>query len=172
MLNEQFADGAQDSAAIAVQHLLEKTADRWPQSPSVSFEGKTFTWEETYSRCHHFSLALGGLGVVSGDRVAYLGFNSHWCFELFFAAPMTGAIVVPVNFRLSISEVITCLEDAEPVVLLVDEHHHDQAAAIMRTYPSLRVVYAGHGEVPDDMLGYEELLARAESIGLSPSGND
>lgn len=161
------------TAAIAVHHLLEKAAERWPRSPSVSFEGRTYSWQETHSRCQGLAHALAGLGVAAGDRVAYLGFNSHWCFELFFAAPMAGAIVVPVNFRLSVGEMVTCIEDAEPAVLLVDEHHLEQAAAIVGACPWLKaVVYAGHGAVPRDMIGYEQLLTEAKGTTLEPSGND
>jgi len=173
MSRESTVNSVSGTAAIAVHHLLEKAAERWPKSPSVSFEGRTFRWHETYRRCQGFAHVLAGLGVKPGDRVAYLGFNSHWCFELFFAAPMAGAIVVPVNFRLSVGEMVTCVEDAEPAVLVVDEHHLAQASAIISACPWLKaVVYAGHGRAPWDMRGYEELLAEAEEATLEPSGND
>jgi len=174
MISENTANTSRKPAAIAVHHLLEKAAECWPRSPSVSYEGKTFSWRETYNRCQGLANALAGLGVGPGDRVAYLGFNSHWCFELFFAAPMAGAIVVPVNFRLSAGEMITCIEDAEPVVLLVDEHHLKQAEAIVDACPALEsVVYAGPAEqAPLHMMVYERLVSEAAEAELEPSGND
>lgn len=173
MLSDSVISSTSPTATIAVHHLLEKAAECWPQSPSVSDEGRTFTWQETYGRCQSMACAVVGLGVRAGDRIAYLGFNSHWAFELFFAAPMAGAIVVPVNFRLSIGEMIICIEDADPAILIVDEHHLDQAAAIVRACPWLKaVIYAGQGDVPRDMTAYERLLEETRATNTVPSGND
>lgn len=173
MLNESFPSSTSQMVSIGTHHLLEKAAERWPQNSSVSYEGRTFTWQETYVRCQRLAYGLAGLGVRRGDRVAYLGFNSHWCFELFFAAPMMGGIVVPVNSRLSIDELVLCIEDAEPAVLIVDEHHQEQAAAILSACPWLKaLIYAGLGEAPREMTGYEQLLEEANATSIIPSGND
>ena len=174
MISERSVNPSPGPAAISVCHLLAKAAEQWPLSPSVSYEGRTFTWRETFSRCEGLARGLVGLGLVAGDRVAYLGFNSHWCFELFFAAPMAGAIVVPMNFRLSAGEMVACIEDAEPAVLLVDEYHLEQAAAIVRACPGLKtVVFAGQEETaPREMVAYERLVSGAAASRLTPSGND
>lgn len=164
---------SESAHALSVVNLLEKASGRWPDSPSVTDEGQTFTWEQTEKRCQRLAWALASLGVGVGHRVAYLGFNSHWCFELFFAAPMAGAITVPVNFRLSPGEMVDCIQDAEPTVLLADRDHIEQARAISRECPWLKaVVYAGEGDAPDGFLSYEDLLTRAEKTDLQPSGND
>ncbi|MCG2582452.1 MAG: long-chain-fatty-acid--CoA ligase [Marinobacter sp.] len=164
---------SQNDHAVSVTNLLEKAVGRWPDSPSVTYEGHTFTWQQTGERCQSLAWALAGLGVGVGDRVAYLGFNSHWCFELFFASPMAGAITVPVNFRLSVDEMVDCIRDAEPTVLLVDPHHIEQGRAISRECPWLKaVVYTGDESAPDGFLSYEDLLKRAEKSDLQQSGND
>lgn len=158
---------------ISVSNLLEKAADRWPDSPAVTYEGRTFTWSQTSDRCQRLAWALAGLGVGKGHRVAYLGYNSPSCFELFFASPMVGAITVPVNFRLSLGEMFDCISDAEPTVLIVDPHHTEQARAISREYPSLAVVAcAAQSDTTDSFLSYEGLLAGAKTTELQPSGND
>lgn len=159
--------------AVSMPNLLEKAVDRWPDSPSVTYGGRTFTWEQTGERCQRLAWALAGLGVGVGQRVAYLGYNSHWCFELFFASPMAGAITVPVNFRLSLGEIIDCIEDAEPTVLVIDGHHIEHARAIARACPKLKaIVYAGEGIAPEGLLPYETLLTEVEQFVLQPSGND
>ncbi|HEY2224869.1 long-chain fatty acid--CoA ligase [Actinomycetospora sp.] len=55
---------------------------------------------------------LAELGVGHGDRVALLGENSPAYLEWLFAAARLGAITVPVNFRLSASEVAYVLTDS------------------------------------------------------------
>ena len=164
---------AESAYAVSVVNLLEKAAGRWPDSPSVTYEGYSYTWIETYERCQRLARALANQGVGPGARVAYLGYNSHWCFELFFAAPMAGAVAVPVNFRLSEGEMIECVEDAEPTVLLVDSHHVEHAGAISRACPRLEtLVYSGEGAVPEGFLSHEELFLSAVETELQPSGND
>ncbi|MDC0661458.1 long-chain-fatty-acid--CoA ligase [Marinobacter sp. SS21] len=159
--------------AISMACLLQRAAETWPDSPAVSYDGETFSWRATHDRCRRMASALVGLGVSAGDRVAYLGFNSHWCFELFFASPMAGAIFVPVNFRLAVGEMVACLEDAEPTVLVVDQHHLGQAAAIAEACPWLEtLVYAGTEMGPEGMTGYDRLLAGAVDREPVASGDD
>ncbi|PSF11895.1 acyl-CoA synthase [Marinobacter fuscus] len=166
-------DSGQPSS-IAVQNLLERAAELWPDSPSITFEDRTFCWRETYERCCNFAEVLAAKGIVAGDRVAYLGFNSHWCFELFFAAPKAGAIALPLNFRLSTAEMIACMEDARPELLLVDEHHIEQAQLLMDACPWLKtVIYAGNGAPPESMEGYENLLSSPQpQCSFGSSGDD
>lgn len=160
-------------SSIAVQRLLEKAAYRWPDSLSVTYEGQSFSWRQTYDRTLRLAWGLAGKGIRAGDRIAYLGFNSHWCFELFYAAPMAGAIVVPINFRLSVGEMIACVEDAEPTVLVIDQHHMPQAAGIVHACPWLKtVIYAGNENTPWDMVSYELLIEVAKETPLTPSSGD
>ena len=45
--------------------------------------------------------ALQPLGVRPGDRVAYIAPNTHAQLESFYAVPQIGAVLVPINYRLS-----------------------------------------------------------------------
>ncbi len=52
-------------------------------------------------RCDRWSAALQRLGVVAGDRVAYIAPNTHAQLESFYAVPQIGAVLVPINYRLT-----------------------------------------------------------------------
>ena len=41
------------------------------------------------------------LGVQAGDRVAYIAPNTHAQLESFYAVPQIGAVLVPINYRLT-----------------------------------------------------------------------
>src|SRR5204863_6410686 len=62
------------------------------------------TYEEFFSRCDAWSAALQSLGVQPGDRVAYIAPNTHAQLESFYAVPQIGAVLVPINYRLSPDE--------------------------------------------------------------------
>jgi len=167
------ADARGKTPEISAMAWLEKAADCWPEKPSVSWDGRTYCWRETFARCRAMAGALEQQGIGHEDRVAYLGYNTHWGFELFFSVPWLAAIIVPVNFRLSIREMVECIEDAEPRILVVDEHHIEQARAIQQACPWLKtVIYAGSGEVPHDMVSYDSLLHQEAVPEATPGGND
>src|SRR5476649_2160227 len=59
------------------------------------------TYAQFFERCDRWSAALQGLGVQPGDRVAYIAPNTHAQLESFYAVPQIGAVLVPINYRLS-----------------------------------------------------------------------
>ena len=69
-------------------------------------DGETrLTYEQFFVRCDRWSAALQRLGVRKGDRVAYISLNTHSHLESFYAVPRTGAVLVPINFRLNSAEI-------------------------------------------------------------------
>ena len=166
---------------VKICTLLEEAAHKWPDKPAVTFNGRTQTWAETMQRCHSLASLLKRVGVARGDRVAYLGFNSNVLFESYYAPALIGAILVPVNYRLSLPEMIECVEDCTPKVLIVDPHFIAQSLAMRAACTSISsLIYAGREgsdmQTPEGMLGYEETLKEfrdAESLcELAPSEDD
>src|SRR5712691_2717471 len=59
------------------------------------------TYEQFFERCDRWSAALQAMSVRKGDRVAYIAPNTHEQLESFYAVPQTGAVLVPINYRLT-----------------------------------------------------------------------
>ena len=66
--------------------------------------GRRLTYAELYQETLATAKTLRSLGVVAGDRVAILAQNDPRFFILFFAAARIGALLVPLNWRLSKKE--------------------------------------------------------------------
>jgi fatty-acyl-CoA synthase len=81
---------------------------------------RRFTYREFNERCDRLSSALDGLGLQPGDRVAYLSFNCHRLLEAYYGVPQLGAILLPLNIRLSCEELTYILNDACPRVVFFD----------------------------------------------------
>ncbi|MGO1501510.1 MAG: class I adenylate-forming enzyme family protein [Marinobacter sp.] len=163
------ASTGNDRLSMSFGEILENTASRWPDSPSITDEGRTFTWGETADRCRRIANAMAQRGIKAGDRVAYLGFNSHRLFEMFYAPALIGAILVPINFRLSQREMIECLEDSEPRVLVADGDHLEQALALATACPSVEIIINA-SDLPalENQLSYEVLIS--ETSAEPPTG--
>ncbi len=63
--------------------------------------GLRLSYEQFFDRCDRWSSALQQLGVAQGDRVATIAPNTHAQLESFYAVPQLGAVLVPVNYRLT-----------------------------------------------------------------------
>lgn len=68
-------------------------------------------------------------GVRQGDRVAALAANSPEYLDALFACALLGAILTPLNWRLTPPELAGILRDCEPVALLCDEPQRALAEA-------------------------------------------
>jgi acyl-CoA synthetase (AMP-forming)/AMP-acid ligase II len=64
----------------------------------------SLSYAEFLSRCDQWSSTLQTWGIGRGDRVAYLAPNTHAQLESFYAVPQIGAVLVPINYRLSPDE--------------------------------------------------------------------
>ncbi|GHO62608.1 acid--CoA ligase [Ktedonobacter sp. SOSP1-52] len=69
--------------------------------------------------------------VQQGERVAILAQNAPEYLDAFFACALIGAILVPLNVRLTINELTTILIDCEPRLLLHDATFQQQSQTIV-----------------------------------------
>ena len=131
------------------------------------------TWRETLDRVARLAAGLQQLGVRGGDRVAILMLNGHRYLELYYAVPWAGALVMPLNIRLSPLEILAQVTDAEPTVIVVDDTFARVTAHLGGQTASLRaVVHAGDGPPPDGTVGYESLIADSLPAEAAHLGGD
>src|SRR3954451_21248745 len=86
-----------------------------------------FTYEQFFNRCDRWSAALQAMGVKPGDRVAYIAPNTHEQLESFYAVPQIGAVLVPINYRLTAEDFVYITGHSGARVLCV---HPDYVAAV------------------------------------------
>jgi long-chain acyl-CoA synthetase len=107
----------------ALLNLLQRHAQQVPDSPCLISEGEIISFAELDRRSDRLASALVDLGVRSGDRVAILSGMSPNFFELLFACSKIGAIMMPLNWRLSAREIAGILADGMPALILVSDEH-------------------------------------------------
>ena len=81
-------------------------------------DGVRVTHAEYAERVRRLAAGLSSAGVGAGDRIAIVAHNGGLYLDLFGAAARLGAIVVPVNWRLSADEVAHVLADTSPRVVI------------------------------------------------------
>jgi fatty-acyl-CoA synthase len=129
-----------------------------PSATALRFLGNTVTWAELRDRVAALAGALIRRGVGFGDRVMVLMLNRTEFVESLLAANMIGAIAVPINFRLTPSEVAFLVEDCEARVLITESVLSAVAAGV-RTLTSLLDTIVVAGDAGDEaLLSYEDLV--------------
>ena len=100
--------------------FIARTAAVYPNHISAVYEGRVFTWAETYSRCRCFASYLAKCGVGEGDTVAAMLPNIPAMNELHFAVPMAGAVLNALNIRLDPPSIAFQLDHGGAKMIVVD----------------------------------------------------
>jgi fatty-acyl-CoA synthase len=152
---------------VGVGTWIERRARVAPDRPALVFGARTSTYGELAVRIRRLANGLRGLGVGRGDRVAWIGPNHPAFLESLFAAGLLGAVIAPVNDRLSPDERALVLRDTEPCALL----HHAAAGAVDGPETVRHRIVVG-GPVAG-AIDYESLVATSpdavidEQVGLA-----
>ncbi|RME24579.1 MAG: AMP-dependent synthetase [Deltaproteobacteria bacterium] len=97
--------------------------------------GQRWSWRQLHADSLAWAATLARRSVGPGDRVAVLAANRGDTIALLYAAAHLGAILFPMNIRLSPAELAWQVGHSEPRVLVADAGHLDVA----------------HGLVPDPL---------------------
>ena len=148
--------------------LKRHAAQVFGRKIGVVCEDLRFTYREFNERSDRLSDALFRLGLQKSDRVAYLSFNCHRLLEAYYGVPQIGAILLPLNIRLSAEELIYILNDAGPRLLCFDPEFIPMIEAMRPHLKCIEPFIALRATKPAwaHPQFYDELLAAAEPLEI------
>ena len=94
---------------------------------------RRLSFSELFNRVNALADGLAAKGISPGDRVGVLALNHEEFFYLFGAVSALGAILTPINWRLSTEEIQYILKDSKPSLLMVDRNQEERAREISGT---------------------------------------
>jgi fatty-acyl-CoA synthase len=121
------------------------------------------TYEQFFDRCDRWSSALQGMGVAQGDRVATIAPNTHAQLEAFYAVPQLGAVLVPINYRLTPEDFVYIVNHSGATVVCVHSDYLKAVDGVRDQMPEVRhfVAFEGATHGSDGWLDYETAIAGA-----------
>ena len=129
----------------------------YPDREAVVDGVRRWTYGEFFARVDRWSSALQTLGVNRGDRVAYIAPNTHAQLESFYAVPQIGAVLVPLNYRLSADEFRYLIDHSGATVVCAASEYLDAVDSIRAALGGVRhFVALEHPR--DGWLDYESLV--------------
>ncbi|GAJ96712.1 AMP-binding protein [Agrobacterium rhizogenes] len=132
-----------------LSRFLAQNARVAPKAEALVYEGVRLDWESLEARVGHLAWCLRQRGLSEGSIVALLMKNSLAYVELIYAIGHIGAVVLPMNFRLSADEVryitlhagaqlifaddifVDATEGTKLPVILLDEAGRSNVAAML-----------------------------------------
>ncbi|HUL19714.1 MAG TPA: long-chain-fatty-acid--CoA ligase [Steroidobacteraceae bacterium] len=132
----------------------------YPEREAVVDGALRLTYAQFLERCDRWSAALQRLGVRSGDRVLVIAPNTHAMLEQFYAVPQLGAILVPLNYRLSAADFRYMIGHCEPLVVCAHPDYIGALEAMRAEIPCVKHFVALEG-AHAGWLDYEATLAAA-----------
>src|SRR5919199_669114 len=107
------------------------------------------TYAEFFDRCDRWSNVLQQrLGVGYGDRVAYIAPNTHAQLESFYAVPQLGAVLVPINYRLTADDFAYIVAHSGAKIVCAHSDYLDAVDSIRAEIPDVEHFVALEGAKP------------------------
>jgi fatty-acyl-CoA synthase len=126
------------------------------------------TYADFADRTERLAGALAALGVTKGDRVGTFAWNSTRHLEVYFAAPLMGAVLHTVNIRLSAHDITYIVNHAGDRVLIVDASCWPTLEPIRKDLKTVEHIIVMKDsptvEIPQGVLEYERLLREARPM--------
>lgn len=104
-------------------------------------DGRQLTFAGYKKQVDLLADGLTRIGIQKGDRLGAVGKNSVEFFLLYGAAAALGAIVLPVNWRLSADEMTYNLNDCQAKIVFADAEFQPQLEARRGDLPTMTTFY-------------------------------
>src|SRR5213592_2318975 len=139
----------------------------YPEQIAVIDGESRWSYAQFLDRCDRWSAVLQRLGVGAGDRVAYLAPNTHAQLESFYSVPQLGAVLVPLNYRLTADDFVYLISHSGSRIVCADGDYLGTIDGIRSRLPHVErfVALTGEGK---DWLNYEAMLETSSAEFVRP----
>jgi fatty-acyl-CoA synthase len=128
-----------------------------------------FTYAQFADRASRLGGALQQAGIKPGDRVAFLSTNCHRLLEAYYGVLEAGAILLPLNIRLSSDELAYILNDAGAKILFLEKSFLPTVESFRSKLSTVKGFYLLDGAPEEPWLGpenYDQIIARANPVRI------
>lgn len=157
---------------MRIEAFLARGARLFPDRPAVVDAKGSLTHAELSLQAARLAALLMQWGLQPGDRVVIVSRNRWEYAALFHAAARMGAVVVPLNWRLSLPELRWIIADAAPAVVLAEPPFAQTLAPLrgeiecVRHWVALDEAPQGWAHLPSLMAGAPALSEPTRALPL------
>jgi acyl-CoA synthetase (AMP-forming)/AMP-acid ligase II len=153
---------------MLLSEILEEADNNFGQEQAAVCGETRYTYSDLKNRVGGLAVGLTKRGLRSLDRIAIVHRNCHHFLESYFAAARIGAVLVPINYRLSVNDISYILENSGSRAIIVEGNLLEMVRPTLEQVSGLGlVVVTGEpqGHMPEKGILYDELV-RGDDLDL------
>jgi fatty-acyl-CoA synthase len=154
---------------LSVLEFRDRAETYFGEKVGVVDGDKRFTYRQFGERTHRLANALRDLGVAPHERVSFITYNTHQLLEAYYGVLEAGAVLNPVNIRLTPKEIAYIVGHAGSKVVFFHKDFKPIVEAIIPELPAKPRFVIMEG-APDGVASdeYEALLSGGSPDPLTP----
>ncbi|WP_456369394.1 long-chain fatty acid--CoA ligase [Geoglobus sp.] len=165
-----FSATTMEDYQLNLINILKRAATYFPDREIVSRlhsgEVLRYSYREAYERVRRLADSLEKIGIGPADRIGVLSWNTHRFYELFFAIPGMGAVLLEMNLRLHPNEIVYVANHSKAKAIFVDETLLPLAEAIAPHIKAEKYIIMADSDLPETKLeniySYEDLVKEGD----------
>ena len=149
--------------------FLRYAEQQFAHKTAVVCGNDRFTYAQFADRAARLGGALQQAGIKPDDRVAFLSTNCHRLLEAYYGVLEAGAILLPLNIRLSSEELAYILNDAGAKILFLERGFLPVVESFRSELSSAKQFYLLDGAPQESWLApqnYEQMIAQAKPLRI------
>ncbi len=159
-----------DQYNLIIKKLLNMPLLCSPEKEIIYRDEIRLNYRDLHERINRLANGLSDLGVAQGDTVAVFEYDSHRYLECFFAIPMMGAVLQPMNYGLLSDQIVYILNHAEARIIIVNSELLPMIEGIKKELQTVQkiILISEDGKIPASPVSfdaeYEDMLKGASSV--------
>ena len=154
------------TGTLTIGNLVKVAAARYGNREAVfcSMTGRRFTFRQVNERSNGLANGLLSLGLKKGEACAFLSHNREEIIETYYALAKTGAVGIPLNYRMAAAEMVELMTFCGAESLVFEPGFAEQVASMKKDLPKIKryIMMDDMGEkIPDYAMSYEELVKKS-----------
>jgi acyl-CoA synthetase (AMP-forming)/AMP-acid ligase II len=152
---------------FTLSDIVEQNARQSPDNTAFEFGDQRVSHAQHLARVQRLAGGLAKAGVGAGDRIAILSHDNLDFVDCYGATAWLGAILVPINKRLSADEIRYIVSDSTPKIVIADDAHQHVFSGGRETFSSV-LHWLGIGGTAAPFAPLEEFVGRVDGIARHP----
>jgi acyl-CoA synthetase (AMP-forming)/AMP-acid ligase II len=133
----QYNPGENRNKMTLIQDVCHDAVRAYGNNVAFDSPDGQVTFDKLWDRIIHIAGALSNLGVTKGDRIGILSGNCTDYIAYHYATAKIGAILLVLNTRHTVHELLWALNDAESSVLIIGEEFQPMVKDLQDQCPTV-----------------------------------
>ncbi|WP_461202114.1 class I adenylate-forming enzyme family protein [Anoxybacillus sp. TBDG-1] len=139
-----------------ISELLARNARKFPNKVALIDGDMSLSYQEVDDTVNRLASSLASLGIKRGDKVVLYMPNTKEFVYAYFAVLRLGAIIVPVNARLTAQEVQYIIEHSEAKAVIAHDWIYRELASLV---DDVNVIWIKTSDATDGWCSLSQLVA-------------